>query len=113
MNIKHLFFGVTYTALVLAAAVGAQHYFTVKPKPTKEIVTVDLQKLVRAKAEAISKSEQGDTPSRDAQLQLAAYTEDLNERITRVAEEAGVVIFVKQAVVAGAYRDITPLLMEQ
>ncbi|EMQ2878506.1 TrbI F-type domain-containing protein [Vibrio vulnificus] len=113
MNIKHLFFGVTYTALVLAAAVGAQHYFTEKPKPTKEIVTVDLQKLVRAKAEAISKSEQGDTPSRDAQLQLAAYTEDLNERITRVAEEAGVVIFVKQAVVAGAYRDITPLLMEQ
>ncbi|EHZ2651898.1 TrbI F-type domain-containing protein [Vibrio vulnificus] len=113
MKIKYVVFAALYTTLVIAGAVGAQRHTSEKPVPPKEIVTVDLQKLIRAKAEEISKSEPGDAPSREAQLMLAEYSEALDERITRIAEDAGVIIFVKQAVVAGAYRDITPLLMEQ
>ena len=97
-----------WTVLTISAAVGGTLFFTPKPPPAKATVTVDLQKLIRLKAEKLAKSE---SPT-DAQYELSAYTDRLNERLKTIAKEANVLIFIKQGVVAGADRDITDLLME-
>lgn len=101
--------------LTVLASVGISHLTTATQEKPKEIVTVDLQKLIRIKSEQISKrdAESGVTPSKSAQMEMAAYTEQLNERMAHVAENAGVIIFLDKAVIAGAARDITDLFMDK
>ncbi|WP_158147852.1 TrbI F-type domain-containing protein [Vibrio fluvialis] len=113
MKKKHVALFVLYTTIVMAGSVGASYFVAPKPEPKKEVVTVNLQSLIRAKAEALSKKESGPESSHKAQMEMAAYTEELNDRMQHIADDAGVIIFVEQAVLAGAYRDITPLLAEK
>ena len=113
MKVKQIGIWALYTFAVVGGSIAITHATVKEPPKPKEIVTVDVKKLVRLKAEAISQKETGDMPSHEAQMELAAYTEKLNERMGQIAESANVVILVNQAVLAGAHRDITDLLMEQ
>lgn len=115
MNIKRVSIIAGCALLTVITSVGISHVTAPKQEKPREIVTVDLQKLIRIKSEQISKrsSESGVTPSQSAQMEMAAYTEKLNEKMAHVADSAGVIIFVDKAVIAGAARDITDLFMDK
>ncbi|PRQ65178.1 TrbI F-type domain-containing protein [Vibrio mediterranei] len=102
----------------IATAVCAVGYTQrTAPTPPPALVTVDIQKLIRIKAESLTAEltdEKPDIQSLESQrIKLAAYTEQLNDKMDHVATEANVTILVKEAVISGEHRDITDLFLEQ
>lgn len=112
MTKKYALLVCVWTAITIAASVFGTMYLAPKAPAPKQIVTVDIQKLIRNKAAQLVKEGKGDQASDEARIALAQYSERLDEKLADIANEANVVIFVKQPVVAGASKDITDMLME-
>lgn len=112
MNRKKLIFAGIWSLFTVAVSVATANALQPTPPPTKDIVMVDIQKIIRTKAAQIAQSGNGETPSQQQQAIMAKFTDSLNTRLAHIAEDANVLIVVKQAVAAGVAQDITPLILE-
>ncbi|MBV7300274.1 TrbI F-type domain-containing protein [Enterovibrio paralichthyis] len=102
---------VTIVLAVIASAATTAIIQTLKPTPPQppSIVTVDIEQLIRTRSDEIARSGNGEITDSERKS-LIEYTEQIQEKLVQVSEHAGVIVLPKQAVIAGAERDITALI---
>jgi len=102
--------------MTVAVSIGGAYYviehYMPKPKPAKEIVTIDLRALVEDRVDKLLASTGNNDSIVTEQEAYAIVTTKINKQLALLADEAQVVIMPSNAVIAGSEKNITTLIEE-